>query len=351
MYARAEKLAAFGRTSMTRKVDDAATIARTTGTSMGQAKATLETAKVLRESPSVSAAFGGGDISFEQASVIAKADKAKPGAADELLKVAKGASFNVLREESRKVVLEAEQHRGLGERQREARAARHYADDLGMVNLHLRMPPTLGTAIVNRAEDDARRLQREARREGRAEPYERHLADAFASMLSGAGTKGRTKRPELVVLVSHEVAKRGWADVREGEVCKIPGVGPVPPQEAKEIARDALVTAITTEGKDFRLIKRWSHDFPVEVRLALELGEPPEFDGMKCFDCGNRFRNQRDHVEPHVAGGLASVENAKPRCYECHQVKTENDRKAGKLKPRPRPPDESEADDRAPPDR
>ena len=36
------------------------------------------------------------------------------------------------------------------------------------------------------------------------------------------------------MLVSHEVAKRGWTDVREGEVCKIPGVGPVTPKVAKE---------------------------------------------------------------------------------------------------------------------
>ncbi|MGH2735808.1 MAG: HNH endonuclease, partial [Actinomycetota bacterium] len=66
---------------------------------------------------------------------------------------------------------------------------------------------------------------------------------------------------------------------------------------------------------------------------ALELGEPPAFDGVRCVDCGNRFRTQNDHVEPHVAGGPASTDNFKPRCWPCHQEKTERDRKAGKLKP------------------
>ncbi|MGH2736674.1 MAG: HNH endonuclease, partial [Actinomycetota bacterium] len=68
-----------------------------------------------------------------------------------------------------------------------------------------------------------------------------------------------------------------------------------------------------------------------------ELGPPPAFDGVQCVDCGNRFRTQNDHVEPHVAGGPASTDNFKPRCWPCHQKKTERDRKAGKL--RPRPPD------------
>jgi 5-methylcytosine-specific restriction endonuclease McrA len=87
------------------------------------------------------------------------------------------------------------------------------------------------------------------------------------------------------------------------------------------------------DGTDLRHTKRWSRTPPVEVLLALELGEPPDFDGIKCTDCGNRFRIENDHVEPHVAHGPASTGNLKPRCRPCHQAKTERDRKAGKLRP------------------
>ncbi|MGH2790817.1 MAG: HNH endonuclease, partial [Actinomycetota bacterium] len=55
-----------------------------------------------------------------------------------------------------------------------------------------------------------------------------------------------------------------------------------------------------------------------------------------CSDCGNHFRNENDHIEPHVAFGPASTDNLEPRCYSCHKAKTERDRKAGKLTP-PRP--------------
>jgi hypothetical protein len=156
-------------------------------------------------------------------------------------------------------------------------------------------------------------------------------------MLAGSEVKPNSKRPEVVVLVSHEVAKRGWQDVRAGEVCKIPGIGPVSPQVAKEIARDAFLNGVFFDGTDLRHFERWTHDAPIEVRIALELGKPPDFDGIKCVDCGNHFRNQNDHVEPHVAGGMASTTNLKPRCYSCHKAKTERDRKAGKLRPRARP--------------
>ncbi|HWL64995.1 MAG TPA: HNH endonuclease signature motif containing protein, partial [Actinomycetota bacterium] len=173
-----------------------------------------------------------------------------------------------------------------------------------------------------------------AKKDDKREPFERYLADAYAALLSGAG-KGRARRPELVVLVSHEVAKRGWKDVKKGEVCKIPGVGPVSPTVAKGIAQDAFLSGLFYDGKDLTLLKRWTRSIPVEVALALELGPPPQFDGVSCVDCGKRFRTEFDHVEPHAAHGMCSTDNMEPRCWSCHRAKTERDRLDGKLKPAP----------------
>jgi hypothetical protein len=332
-YARAEKLAAYGRTMLATKLDDATEMARTSGTSVGEARATLETAKTLENSDQVRDAFKTGSISLGQASEIAKAEAASPGAACELLPVANTESFQVLRERARKTVLEAEQHRDLAARQHAARSARSHIDDLGMIDIHLTLEPHVGTPIVNRAETEAARLHRHAIHNGSPEPFERHLADAYAKLLSHQGS-ARSRRPELVVLVSHEVIKRGWREVREAEVCKIPGVGPVAPQVAREIAKDAFLTGVFYDGEDLRHLCRWTRNIPIEVLLALELGVPPDFDGVACTDCGKRFRTEKDHVDPHVARGPASTANLKPRCYSCHQAKTERDRRAGMLTPR-----------------
>jgi hypothetical protein len=335
-YARAENLVSYGRARLAARIDNASEVARVTGTSMGRAKQTAETGAALAEAPEVGA-LARGDVSLDQAGEIARAEQARPGAAEELLSVARSEAFHVLRDKARKVRLEAEQSCGLGDRQHEARSGRSYSDELGMVNIHLRLEPHIGTPIVTRAEADADRLYRKAKKQGGKEPFERHLADVYAGMLCGKG-KGRTTRPELVVLVSHEVATRGWTDVRDGEVCKIPGVGPVAPSVAKEIADDAFLSGVFFDGVDLRHFRRWTRNTPVKVRTALELGEPPEFDGVRCVDCGNRFKTQNDHVEPHNALGPASTDNLKPRCWPCHQAKTKRDREAGKLTPPP--PDE-----------
>jgi hypothetical protein len=79
------------------------------------------------------------------------------------------------------------------------------------------------------------------------------------------------------VLVSHEITKRGWKDVREGELCKIPGVGPISAQRAKEIARDAFLSGLFYDGTDLRHFRRWTRNTPVGVLTALQLGEPPEY--------------------------------------------------------------------------
>src|ERR687892_1596443 len=184
-YARAEKLAAYGRTLLAARIDDTSAVARATGTSMGHAKKTLETGAALKDAPEVGSALATGEISLDQACEIAKAEQASPGSATELLAMAQSESFHALRDQARRIKLEAEQHRGLGDRQKEARSARSYKDDLGMVNIHLQFQPHIGTPIVNRAEAEAGRLYRAAKNRGEHEPFERYLADAYATMLAG----------------------------------------------------------------------------------------------------------------------------------------------------------------------
>ena len=347
VYAQIVKLGEFGVAALARRVDDADHVARLAGTSMGKAKAVVSTGKVLGQSNDLNKAMARGKVSLDQASEIAAAEQSAPGAAKDLLKVAQKESFHALKDQARKTKLEAEQHNGLAGRQRKARSGRSYRDALGMTHIHLALEPHVGAPIVARAEAEAARIFKQARTEAKAalaktnghgtnnelqlEPFERYLADAYAALLSGAG-KGRVKRPELVVLVSHEVAKRGWKDVKKGEVCKIPGVGPVAPRVAKEIAGDAFLSGLFYDGKDLRQLKRWSRSIPVEVQVALELGEPPEFDGVKCVDCGNRFRPEFDHVEARCLGGSTSLGNTGGRCPPCHRKKTKRDMEALRAK-------------------
>ena len=50
-----------------------------------------------------------------------------------------------------------------------------------------------------------------------------------------------------------------------------------------------------------------------------------------CVDCGKRRGIQRDHIDPVANGGPTAYDNLAGRCWECHQRKTEQDRRAGLL--------------------
>ncbi|MDQ3964744.1 MAG: hypothetical protein M3277_12670, partial [Actinomycetota bacterium] len=233
-YSRVVRLGDFGVAALARKIDDVAVVARTTGTPVGHARATIELGRNLKTAPELGAALATGAVSAEQAREISFAEASVPGVVDDLLKVAKEEPFHVFKDKARKLKLEAEQHNGLAGKQHAQRSGRHYSDELGMTHIHLALEPLTGTPIVNRAEAEAERLYKAAKKEtGQTEPFECYLADAFAAMLQGGG-KGRASRPELVVLVDYATIRDGWKLTTDG-VCKIPGVGPVDPQDAKRL--------------------------------------------------------------------------------------------------------------------
>ncbi|HWC13814.1 MAG TPA: hypothetical protein VG929_04385 [Actinomycetota bacterium] len=331
-YARAEKLAAFGVAALARKLDDASAIAKETGTSVGKAKETVATGKVLAASGELDTALRCGEISLDQATEIAAAERSAPGAATDLLPVAQDEAFHVLKDKARAAKLDAEQHKNLAERQRAARSARSYSDGLGMVHIHLSFEPHVGAPIVNRAEAEAARLHRAAKKANREEPFERHLCDAYATLLSAKG-HGRTRRPELVVLVSHGVAKRGWQNVDKGELCKIPGVGPVSPEAARQIAQDAFLTGLFYDGEDLRHMRRWTRNTPARSSLrwsSMNLRPSTASDASTAATGSEPRTITWSRIPPR---GPASTDNLNPRCWPCHQAKTARDRKAARLRP------------------
>jgi hypothetical protein len=74
-YARAEKLASFGKTVLAQRIADATQVAGATGVSMGKAKAAVDAGEALKDADQVRDAFKGGTISLDQASEIARAEK------------------------------------------------------------------------------------------------------------------------------------------------------------------------------------------------------------------------------------------------------------------------------------
>jgi 5-methylcytosine-specific restriction endonuclease McrA len=340
LFTRGERACAGATALLARRVGDPRVVARQQGTSMGKARAIVDLSQRIADTPALEAAVRGGEVSLDQATEIAKAETAAPGCADRLVEVAQSEPFHELHRQAGKARLE-NQRDGLGVRQHRARRAGHHITDLGLVHVEADLEPHIGAPIVDRLEAEARRL---ARAGGNQEPFGAYLADAFAALF---GQPGKGSKAEVVVIVSHEVAQRGWTSVEPGELCHIPGVGPLDPQVARDIASDAFLTGVISDGKDLRQMRRWTRHIPIEIHLALRLGDPPDFDGPRCVDCGNRFRIEHDHDHPHVEDGPTSLANLLDRCHPCHVAKTKHDRERRR---RRRPATAAAHQDRAPPD-
>ena len=305
-------------------------LARVSGSTSAEARAALATAGVLERCPETKQALVRGELSLDQAEVIAKTEADCRGAEIELLALARRSSLTALRDEARRRRLASFDPEELHRRQHRARSWRHWRDDTGMVQMHGALPPEVGVPIVNRLEAETDRIRRAARREGSEEPPPAHMADAMVSLISGTG--GASARgTDLVVVCDLRAWRRDRAEA--DEVCHILGGGPLPVSVAKELCGDAFVKAVVHDGVRIHTVAHLGRYIPAELRSALELGAPPGFEGVSCVEegCGRRYGLEWDHVNPLANGGQTCLDNLESRCWPHHRAKTERDRQAGRL--------------------
>ena len=134
-----------------------------------------------------------------------------------------------------------------------------------------------------------------------------------------------------------------------GERSHLVGGGPIPPRIARALMANAFVKAVLTDGVAVQQVRHFGRRIPAEVRTALELGPPPEFNGVTCAElgCERRYGLEWDHKDPVANRGPTALENLQPQCAPHHREKTRRDRAAGLLGYRPG--SDADESDRAPP--
>jgi 5-methylcytosine-specific restriction endonuclease McrA len=316
--------------------DGASWLARTSGATGVQARQALETARRLEDCPDTKAALLAGDISLAQAGEIAQAQSETRGAERVLLPVAREGNLSELRDRAR---AHRQSHTAVGDlhrQQHQARFFRHWRDRLGLVCFAGALPPETGLPFIRRIELATHRARRNVDLTKR-ERWEAHAADALATLGAGQAAPTRSDRAELVIVCDLFAWRRGHSHT--GEACHLIGGGPIPVALAKDLAQDAFVAAVLSDGVQIHTVKRFGRYLPAELRTALDLGPVPEFTGRECADCGQRWGLQYDHVDPVAHRGPTSYANIEARCWTCHRDKTERDRQAGLLGPHaPRAP-------------
>lgn len=127
-------------------------LARTTGTSVGQAKEALETGRKLRDLPATADAARRGELSSQQAAAIADAAAADPDAEERLLEASRSGSIGELRAECARAKANACDLEARRRRIHARRCLRTWTDGEGVGNLHLCENPEVVAEIMARVQ-------------------------------------------------------------------------------------------------------------------------------------------------------------------------------------------------------
>jgi Domain of unknown function (DUF222)/HNH endonuclease len=324
VVARGERLCAAMKARLARRVDQtrvwrdaghrsaAHFVAATTGTTVGAASRTLETARALDELPATEAAFRAGELSETQAAEITSAAGADPAAEAGLLATAVEQSVKGLRDRCRQVRAGAEaDDRAWARRLHDTRRAHRWPDPDGAWRADIRLSPEAGARVDSAWDAHLERIFHEARRAGRREPLEAYAADAFVATM----TEGPCKPTEVRLDLTAAALPRGHT--KAGERCEING-SPVPVTTARALVSDARVTVLARDGNDVTEIAKPTRTIPAKLRRALEARYPT--CGVKT--CANDRFLEIDHVVPIAEGGRSDWTNTWRICPHHHHLKT-----------------------------
>lgn len=320
--ARHERIVADLRTALVRRVTasghheasgrrDAVThLAQLTGVSRGKAKATLDLAERVAKLPGVEDAVRSGEISTDQARVIASAAEADPEATDELISAAREQPMGQLRLTAARKERSArgEEHLEAKERRvHERRYCRTWTPRDGGLRLEAWVTASEGAKLLAALDTKTAALLKKF-----DEGPERLQADALVALVTGERV-----RTDVSVRVDAAALVRGA--VEGDEVCEMPGVGPVSVRVARALLGDAFLTFLVRKGTDVSTVTSTTRVIPRTVRKALEDRDPC------CVvpGCGATYHLEIDHWRiDFEKTGPTELDNLCRLCSVHHRQKT-----------------------------
>lgn len=379
-FSRVEHMAAAGKTLCARRVaaagafqesgqrSAASWLANETGDNLGTAINLLETAHQLKDLPALEDALRRGDLSPTQAAIAAAAAAEDPSKQKELLDHAKKGSVRDLRREAERICAARRSEQDAQKRYeaiKAKRSLRWWTDSDGTFRLDGRLTPDAGARLIAEIEPEAKCGFREARRQGRHEPFTAYVADALVNLVTalqnagapaGAGATacaagasaagalaglfpacepgappdpcgasgpapspgraGRRTSHSVILRVDLAALRRG--ELEGGEVCEIPGVGPVPLAVARTVLGDAFMKLVITDGVDVQMVCHAGRHVSSFIDTALEERDPV------CVVPGCDVANflERDHWREEFAeGGPTDLPNLCRLCKRHHGLK------------------------------
>jgi Domain of unknown function (DUF222) len=317
-----------------------------TGTSQGEAKDILRVGGALATQPAVEDALRAGKLTTQRAKLVTDAVKVNPDREKDLLKGAEGDTVGQLRERCQRAKAEGrskEQAEAHHRRLHERRRCWTFTDEDGAFGIRALFAPEAGARLKAALEVQCDRFFQQARKEGRLEPVDAYRADALLALVTGKGIllpetrkkkqqesdsgptdspdrpDDRTQDPNVTMHVRCDLGALRRGSLGSGEVCEIPGVGPIPIERARELLGQALVDVVITDGVDVTTVVRLGRHIPTSLLTAIT--ERDQYCVVP--GCGKRLGLEKDHCQVDYAqGGVVSYDNIAKLCHHHHQMKT-----------------------------
>ena len=312
----------------------AAYLARVSGTSTGKADEALRAVRRLEALPATRQALRSGAVSVEQAAAVAEGATADPSTEERLLERATSGSLAELKKQARDVVVHADRSENPRERRHRKRGFSAFAGDDGMRAYAGELPPEIAGEVESVWNEFTKQAFRAARREGRRESERAYMADGLLAMAQAAAAYRKTAskdapaiRPHFVVRIDSAPLLRGRTEA--GEVCEIPGLGPIDVATARHYLPDAILDFVVHEGIDVRAVahaKRKARRTQLAALLSRDY--VCEVEGCDC----RRFL-EIDHITPYADSHRTSVEELGYKCRHSHHLKTYEGWTDGPLQP------------------
>jgi hypothetical protein len=375
-FTRAERLCGAGKTLAATRVAEshrhqtsghrtpADWLASVTGESVGHAVEVLQLGQSLDRHPAVAEALRGGQLSTQRAGLVTRAARVNPLREDELVAGARSDTLRQLRQRCLRAQAEGRSaHDAEAARAalQASRRCRTWTEEDGAVRLDARLAPEAGAALCASLRAQCDRVFERARRDGVHEPPDAYAADALVALVTGRGILGpgrprsttpststttsspdedgpagqgtssstgpttqpstgcRAPDPKATVHLRVDLDALRRGSLSPGEVCEIPGVGPVPVQTARDLLGDALCDLVITNGTDVTTVCHLGRSIPAALNTALL-----ERD-RHCVvpGCDATHRLERDHwIVSFAHGGAATLENLARLCAHHHRLCT-----------------------------
>jgi hypothetical protein len=281
----------------------------------------LKMSERLAELPATEKKLRDGSLSLAQASICAEGAAADPGAEPKLLSIAGKGEMRRLREVKERVVAAAMDEAEARRRAHRDRSLRTWTQGLSTHGCF--QGPTEDVAVLLAAIEP---LKRQAFTAGRTaeqhEPPDAYRLDGLIELgrraMHVGGEDSKTPGAPVTRLRVDLDRLLGHDDEATGEVCEIPGVGPVPVAHASKVLPHGLLELVITDGVDVQTVVSRTRHVPEALKIAIEERDQT----CKVEGCDRTEHLERHHAEDFAPNHLTTYELLGRLCELHHDLVT-----------------------------